>query len=211
MWDIFIPAIVTLFVVIDPPGIAPVFASLTEGTSDAHKRLMAFKSVLVASFVILLFAFGGDWLMDALGISLHAFRTAGGVMLFMIALDMVFEKRTERREHRAEKMVEEAPEHVVHEDISVFPMGIPMIAGPGTIATIMLYMGRYDGDWASQGVVLLAVGLVLLLTLAVLLLSAPLMRIMGKTLSAMLTRLLGVILAAMAGQLIFDGIKGAFA
>jgi len=211
MLDIFIPAFVTLFVVIDPPGIAPIFASLTHGTSAAHKRLMAFKSVGVGAFIVLLFAFAGKWLLGALGIGLDAFRVAGGVMLFIIALEMVFEKRTERRENRAEQVVEDAEDDIEHEDISVFPMGIPMIAGPGTIATVMLYMSRYGDDWASKGLVLAAAAVILLLCLVMLLLSDRIMKLMGKTFSAMLTRLLGVILAAMAGQLIIDGVKGAFA
>ena len=211
MLDIFIPAFVTLFVVIDPPGITPIFASLTHGTSAAHKRLMAFKSIGVGAFIILLFAFAGEWLLGALGIGLDAFRVAGGVMLFIIALEMVFEKRTERRENRAEQVVEDAHDDIEHEDISVFPMGIPMIAGPGTIATIMLYMSRHGDSWADMTMVLGAAGVILLLCLILLLLSDRIMKLMGKTFSAMLTRLLGVILAAMAGQLIIDGVKGAFA
>lgn len=211
MLEIFIPAFVTLFVVIDPPGIAPIFASLTDGTSREHKTSMAYRSVMVGSFIILLFAFAGEWLLGALGIGLDAFRVAGGVMLFIIALEMVFEKRTERRENRAEQVVEDYDEDIEHEDISVFPMGIPMIAGPGTIATIMLYMSRFGDDWTSKAMVLAAAAVILVLTLIVLLLSDRIMKLMGKTFSAMLTRLLGVILAAMAGQLIIDGVKGAFA
>ncbi|MFZ5610253.1 MAG: MarC family protein [Pseudomonadota bacterium] len=208
LWDIFIPAFVTFFVVIDPPGIAPVFAGLTEGTPAAHKRRMALRSALVATAILGLFAFLGEPLLGALGIGLDAFRAAGGVMLFMIALEMVFEKRTERRTHRAEKMVEDA--HQAPDDISVFPMGIPMIAGPGAIASIMLYMARYDGDWAARGMVLAALVLTLVLTLATLLAASALMRLMGKTLAHSITRVFGVILAALAAQLIFDAIRAAF-
>jgi len=134
MIELFTTAFITLAVIIDPPGCAPIFASLTSGTGSAHRRKMAFRSVAVAWCILIFFALLGEPLLRTLGISLSAFRLAGGIMLFMIALDMVFERRTERREERA-KEIEGTPEA---EDISVFPMAIPMIAGPGSIASIML-------------------------------------------------------------------------
>ena len=145
---LFLSAFVTFLVVIDPPGCAPIFASLTSGTSAAHRRSMAIKSTMIAGAVLLFFSLFGEKLLDVLGISLAAFRIAGGIMLFLIAIDMVFEKRTQRREERAEEISKRAAEEqrsLEAEDISVFPMGIPMIAGPGSIASVMLLMARTDG------------------------------------------------------------------
>jgi multiple antibiotic resistance protein len=202
---LFVSAFVTFFVVIDPPGCAPIFAGLTRDAPPAQRRTMALRSVAVASFILLFFGLLGENLLHALGISLAAFRIAGGIMLFLIALEMVFERRTARRENRAQE-VSADPEH---EDISVFPMGIPMIAGPGSIASVMLLMARSQG--LDQGlVVLAALAAILLLTLAALLAAGWLMRLLGKRLEAMLTRLLGVILAALAAQFVIDGIAVSF-
>ena len=155
--ELFISAFVTFFVVIDPPGCAPIFASLTGTAPAPHRRAMAVRSTLVAALILYLFAIFGEAFLGSLGISLDAFRVAGGVMLFLIALEMVFEKRTERRTHRAED-VKADPQH---EDISIFPMAIPMIAGPGSIASVMLLTSKSVG--ISQTLVVLgALALVLL-------------------------------------------------
>ncbi|MFS0737842.1 MarC family protein [Sphingomonas sp. 1P06PA] len=208
----FLSALVTFLVIIDPPGCAPIFASLTRGAPPAHRRSMAFRSVAVAAGILLVFALFGEALLRTLGISLDAFRIAGGIMLFLIAIDMVFEKRTQRREERADEISRRAAEEhrpVETEDISVFPMAIPMIAGPGSIATAMLLTSRADG-WIEGGVVLGAMGLTLLLTLAALLAAGPMMRALGHKVEAMITRILGVILAALAAQFVLDGIKKFF-
>ncbi|MDQ3077370.1 MAG: MarC family protein [Pseudomonadota bacterium] len=205
MIELFTSAFVTLLVIIDPPGCAPIFASLTRGTDPAHRRRMAIRSSIVAWSILIFFALLGEVMLRTLGISLASFRIAGGIMLFMIALDMVFEKRTERREERA-KEIEGTPEA---EDISVFPMAIPMIAGPGSIASIMLLIGRADGP-AEWGIVLAAMTAVILLTLLALLSAGPLMRFIGAKLEAMITRILGVILAALAAQFVIDGLKQSF-
>lgn len=202
MLDLFVAAFATFFVVIDPPGCAPIFASLTSGATAQHRRSMAIRSSMVAGAILLAFAVFGEAFLRSLGISLDAFRIAGGIMLFLIALEMVFEKRQERREHRAED-VKARP---AHEDISIFPMGIPMIAGPGSIASAMLLMSRGHG-LAEDLVVLAALAVVLLLTLLALLLAGPLMRLLGYRLEAMITRVLGVILAALAVQFVIDGIR----
>ena len=204
MIDLFVSAFVTFFVVIDPPGCAPIFSSLTAGATAAHQRAMAVRSVLVAGAILLAFALVGKAFLAALHISLDAFRIAGGIMLFLIALDMVFEKRTERRENRAQDVIAKE-----QDDISIFPMGIPMIAGPGSIASVMLLTSRADG-WAERGVVLGALGVTLLLTMVALLLAGPLMKVLGYKLEAMITRVLGVILAALAAQFVIDGIKASF-
>ena len=206
MLELFVSAFATLFVVIDPPGCAPIFSGLTGGADAQQRRAMAFRSVLIASVVLVVFAFFGRPLLGALGISLDAFRVAGGIMLFIIALEMVFEKRTERRESRAQEAAG-APEV---EDVSVFPMAIPMIAGPGSIAALMLLMSE-AGTLAERAVVFGALALVMLMTLAALLMAGPLLRLIGHKMEAMLTRLLGVILAALAAQFVIDGLRASFA
>lgn len=200
---------VTFFVLIDPPGVVPVFATLTAPGGPKFARRMAVRAVIVAGIIIIGFAFGGAWLLGALHISIDAFRAAGGILLFLIALDMVFEKRQERREHRAEALMEEA-DHKHLDDVSVFPLGIPMLAGPGSIATAMLYMQNANGNLVEQGIVIGAIVLNLVLCLGVFLVAAPLMRIMGESIGGAITRIFGVILAALSVQLLIDGIKGAF-
>lgn len=201
-WDLFISALVTLLVVIDPPGAAPIFASLTTNAGNAGRRSMAWRSVLIASAILLGFAAFGEPFLGALGISLDAFRVAGGIMLFLIAVDMVFEKRTKRREERALA--------VEQDDVSVFPMAMPMIAGPGSIAAVMLLTARASTT-ADYVAVYGALAIVLVLTLAALLAAGPIMHRVGAKVEAMITRLLGVILAALAAQIVIDGLKGAFA
>jgi len=211
MLELFTSAFVTFFVAIDPPGVAPIFGALTEGSPAAHRRNMAIKSVVIASGVLLGFALAGGWLLGAMHISLDAFRAAGGVLLFLMALEMIFEKRTERREERAEEIIEEHEQHPeLWDDISVFPMAIPMLAGPGAIATMMLLVSDPEhNDLMSQALVLLAAGVNLLICLVVFLAIGPIMRFIGESIAAMITRILGVILAALAAQFIFDGIRGA--
>jgi len=209
-YSLLTASLVTFFVVIDPIGVAPIFASLTEGSNGAHKRKMAIKSVLIATGVLFGFAFGGEWLLGALHVSLDAFRAAGGVLLFLLALDMIFETRSKRREERADAL-NEADDTTpgTHEDISVFPMAIPMLAGPGAIASIMLFMSEASGSPIGQALVFAGMGANLLVCLILFLTVGTLMRIIGDTLAAMITRILGVILAALAAQFIFDGIAGA--
>jgi multiple antibiotic resistance protein len=201
MIELFVSSFITFFVVIDPPGCAPIFAGLTAGTSAAHRRVMAVRAVAVAAIILVGFALFGEALLRALGISLNAFRIAGGIMLFLIALEMVFEKRTERREDRAEKVkASEVP------DISIFPMAMPMIAGPGSIASVMLLMSQSNGIEQS-GTVLAAMLAILLLTLIALLAAGPIMRFVGAKIEAVVSRLLGVLLAALAVQFVIDGIR----
>jgi multiple antibiotic resistance protein len=203
--ELFGSALVTFLVIIDPPGCAPIFASLTRGTSAAHRRAMAVRSSVIAWVILMFFALLGKPMLHALGISLGSFRIAGGVMLFMIALDMVFERRTKRREERAQS-IDGTPEA---EDISVFPMAMPMISGPGSIASAMLWVSRAD-DAAEVVIVLAAITIVVLLTLVCLLAAGPLMRMIGERIEGVITRILGVILAALAAQFIVDGLKQSF-
>ena len=201
MIELYISSLITFFVVIDPPGCAPIFAGLTAGASAGDRRGMAFRAVAVASGILLVFAIFGEDLLRGLGISLASFRIAGGIMLFLIALEMVFEKRTERREDRAAKVTASEAE-----DVSIFPMAMPMIAGPGSIASVMLLMARNDGLSRSL-VVLGAMATILLLTLAALLAAGPLMRLLGARIEAVITRLLGVLLGALAVQFVMDGLS----
>ena len=206
MIALFLSAFVTLFVVIDPPGCAPIFASLVKDADARHRRAMAIRSTAVASAILMVFALLGEDLLRTLGISLDAFRIAGGIMLFLIALEMVFEKRTQRRESRAAEVNADP----AHDDISIFPMGIPMIAGPGSIATMMLLMARSHGLIESL-VVLAALAAVMVLMVISLLGASAIMRVMGPKLEAMITRVLGVLLAALATQFVIDGVKASFA
>ncbi|MCL6730787.1 MarC family protein [Sphingomonas hankyongi] len=205
MIELFGSALATFLVIIDPPGCAPIFASLTRGASAAERRSMALRSSLIAWAILMFFALLGKPMLHALGISLASFRIAGGIMLFFIAIDMVFERRTERREKRAQE-IEATPEA---EDISVFPMAIPMIAGPGSIASAMLWVSRADTP-GQVVIVLAAITTVMLLTVVTLLAAGPLMRLIGEKVEAMITRILGVILAALATQFIVDGLKQSF-
>ena len=205
MAELFLAAFTTFFVVIDPPGCAPIYASLTTDAPPRERRAMAIRAVAVAASILVVFALVGEQLLSALGISLDAFRIAGGIMLFVIAIDMVFERRTERREARAQEVID-APEI---EDVSIFPMAMPMIAGPGSIATVMLLVSRAKGVEASL-VVLGALAAVLALTLAALLAAGPMMRVLGHKVEAVVTRLLGVLLAALAAQFVIDGLRESF-
>jgi multiple antibiotic resistance protein len=202
MVELFFSAFATFFVVIDPPGCAPIYAGLSAGATPVQRRAMAVRAVVVAGLILLVFALFGEALLRGLGIELASFRIAGGVMLFLIALEMVFEKRTERREDRAAK-VSATPQA---EDVSIFPMAMPMIAGPGSIASVMLMMARNEGIERSL-VILAALATILLLTLAALLAAGPLMRVLGHRIEAVITRLLGVLLAALAVQFVIDGIQ----
>jgi len=201
----FLSAFITLFVVLDPPGCAPIYAGLTAGATSAQRRTMAIRACLIAGLILLFFALFGENLLGALHIELDSFRIAGGLMLFLIALDMVFEKRTKRREQRAEQ-VKATPEV---EDVSVFPMAMPMIAGPGAIASVMLLEGGQRGLQGSV-VVLAALVAVLALTLLALLAARPLMKLVGGQVEAVITRLLGVLLGALAAQYVIDGLRNSF-
>lgn len=206
MSELFISAFVTLFVVIDPPGCAPIYAGLTKGATPAQARIMALRASIIAAVLLVVFALFGKELLGALHIELEAFRIAGGLMLFWIAFEMVFEKRTQRRTERAEKIVAD-PEI---EDVSVFPMAMPMLAGPGAIAAVMLLMDQAQG-WPERIEVLAALGTVLVITALALIAAGPLIRILGDKVEAVITRLLGVLLAALAAQYVIDGLRGAFA
>ncbi len=197
--QLYITAFATLFVVIDPPGIVPLFIALTQGMDDAHRRRLALRACVIAGVLLILFGLFGESLLGFIGISMPAFRIAGGILLFLTALDMLFERRTQRREGQHAD-----PNH----DPSVFPLATPLIAGPGAIATIILLMGQTGGDWRGGLAVLGLLALMLLVTYLFLLASPPIERLLGRTGTIVITRLLGMLLAALSVQFVLDGIRG---
>jgi multiple antibiotic resistance protein len=210
MDSLLLASVVTFFVAIDPVAMAPMFTTMTARMSPAWRRKMAIKSIAIATGVLLAFAFGGAWLLEQIHVSIDAFRIAGGLLLFLIAVDMLFEKRAERRDERAEKVAAQQAEHPEHQDdISVFPLAIPLIAGPGAIASIMLFFAENEG-LAERSMILLGVGANLLLCLIAFLAAGPLSRLMGPTVASMITRIFGILLAALAAQFVVDGIANAF-
>jgi multiple antibiotic resistance protein len=210
MLSLLLASFVTFFVTIDPVAMAPMFTTMTSRMTPAWRRQMAWKSVAIATGILLAFAFGGAWLLDQIHVSIDAFRIAGGLLLFLIAVDMLFEKRSERRDERAEKVAAEQAKHPEHQDdISVFPLAIPLIAGPGAIASIMLFFAEHDGI-AERAMVLLGAGANLALCLIAFLMAGPLSKIMGPTVGSMLTRVFAILLAALAAQFVVDGIRNVF-
>jgi len=194
-----ISAFVTLFVVIDPIGLTPVFIALTPGMTVKERRAIAIRASLIAAGLLFLFAFLGEQVLGFIGISMPAFRIAGGILLFLTALDMLFERRTKRREGQAD--AEDVP------DPSVFPIAIPLIAGPGAIASVILLTGEADGTIGMVSVLLVMVAVLMLAFLFFL--SANLIeRALGKTGIVVVTRLLGMLLAALSVQFVLDGIRG---
>jgi len=205
--ELLVHALVTFFVVIDPVGLAPMFAAMTAGQDAAERRRTALVAVCVAGAVLVAFALGGQWLLDALGVSLPAFRIAGGVLLFLVAIDMLFA----RHSGISWTTAREAREASERRDVAVFPLGIPLIAGPGAIASALLLMARAEGSLAAQALIVAVMLAVLVLVLAALLASGWLFRLLGVTGTNVVTRVLGMLLAALAVQFILDGVRHAFA
>jgi multiple antibiotic resistance protein len=200
--DFIATAAVMLFVTIDPVGIGPLFAALTRGADAVHRRRMAIKGVLIAAGILFVFAFGGDFLLRTLGIGFPAFRIAGGILLLLLAIEMVFARASGIR--ATTRPEQEEASH--KDDISVFPLAIPLIAGPGTLTSVLLLMGRAGGDpWREAAVLAMLAG-VLMTTLLVLLTAGPLSRLLGVTGINVITRVLGILLAALACQFIIDGL-----
>ncbi len=201
MQELALRAFLTLFVVVDPVGIAPVFLGLVGERPRAEQARIARKAVTVAGIVLFGFAIGGDWLLRKLGISIDAFRIAGGILLFRIAFGMVFAVPHQR------ETVEEQEEARSRADVSVFPLAIPLIAGPGAMASLVILVGHAGSDPRGLAVVFAMTAVVLALTWIALRLSAPLGRALGRTGVNVVTRVLGVLLAALAVQYIADGAR----
>lgn len=205
MIDELLKFFVLLIVVVEPVTLVPVFASLTHGASDAYRRKMSFKAVAVSGVVLALFALGGAAFIRMMGISIDAFRIAGGVMLFLIALEMVFARESGTKTTDQEKV-----EVTQRADISVFPLAFPFIAGPGALATVLLTFGTAEAGLALTAGLLAVIAAVLVITLLLLLATPWVNRVMGVTGAHVVSRLAGVILAALAVQFMIDGLRGAF-
>jgi multiple antibiotic resistance protein len=198
---------VVFFVVVEPISLIPLFTGLTSGAAAQDKRRMAFKAVSVSAAILLLFALGGAAFLKVMGISLEAFRIFGGLLLFLLALEMVFARQSGTRTSS-----DEAAEARQRSDISVFPLAFPFIAGPGALATILLWFGPVHptANTSLFILMLIAVAVVLAIALICLLLADPLMRILGVTGANVASRLLGVILGALAVQFVLDGLRQSF-
>jgi multiple antibiotic resistance protein len=194
-----ITTFVTLFVVIDPLGLIPLFIALTQGMAPHHRRAVGMRACLIAAILLTLFGLLGQKLLDFVGISMPAFRIAGGILLFLTALDMLFERRTQRREGQKSDTAN---------DPSVFPLAMPLIAGPGALASMILLAGQSGPGWQGMLVVhllmLAVIGVIFLLFLA----AGPIERALGRTGTMVITRLLGMLLAALSVQFVIDGIIG---
>jgi multiple antibiotic resistance protein len=211
MSDLLEPALkffIVFFVVVEPISLIPVFSGLTEGASDSYKHKMALKSVLVASLILLIFALVGAGFLSAMGISINSFRIFGGLLLFLIALEMVFARESGTRTSSDEKV-----ESKKRADISVFPLAFPFMAGPGALTTMLLWFGPIPVTEAPvQFTLMFACALlVLFCCLVAMRVAGPLMRIIGVTGTNVANRLFGVVLGALAVQFIVDGIRQSFA
>jgi multiple antibiotic resistance protein len=200
--DFTISALVTLFVVVDPIGLAPTFLAVTEGLPRRAKRSVALRASIIAGAILIGVALLGDWLFRTLGISLPAFRIAGGLLLFAIAFEMVFGIRMRREGQAAEEAVEE---HV--RNVAAFPLAIPLLAGPGAITAVVLLAGRAAGNLLLTGLVLAVVVVVAASCFVAFVLAGRISRLLGMTGNIVLSRLLGVLLAALAVQYVVDGIR----
>lgn len=201
--DFATSALVTMLVTLDPPGLAPIFLSLTRGMSSAERRQVAVRACIIAFGIMGFFGVAGDVVLKALGVSLPAFRIAGGLLLFWIAFEMVFERRNERKQQTAEIAITQ--DHI--RNVAAFPLAIPLMAGPGALTAMILLAGRAGGDPVLLVTLAAICGLVILSCLAVFLAATPIARLLGVTGNVVLTRLLGVILAALAVQFVIDGVK----
>lgn len=197
-----IAAFTTIFIIIDPPGLAPVFIALTQGMTTAQRRAIAIRACIVSAGLMLVFLFLGEAVLGFIGISMDAFRIAGGILLFLTALDMLFQRRQARR---ADSAAEGQAEH--HDDPSVFPLALPLIVGPGAITTIILLAGEAQSaaDFGAIAGVLLGV---LFIVFAAFLAAPAIERALGKTGLNIVTRVLGMLLAALAVQFVLDGLRG---
>ncbi len=202
-FDAMLNIFVTLLVIIDPAGVLPIFLSVTAGMTGGERRSVAFKSVTIAFALLIVFALAGNVVLETLGITIHAFRIAGGMLLFYIAFEMIFEKRQARHEKASQTAI-------TKDDISniaVFPMAIPMIAGPGAISATILLAGKTGNDWEAFGVLIGLIACVMALLLITFLLGNTVDKALGVTGRNILTRLMGVLLAALSVQFVADGIR----
>lgn len=198
MTEMLISAFVTLFVIIDPIGLAPLFIALTRGMTADERMRVGGRAVVVALVILAAFGLFGERLLTAIGISIPAFRISGGLLLFLTALDMLFERRTDRRERKAG----ETPE-----DPSIFPLAMPLIAGPGALATMVLLSTRHSGDVPALIGIHAVMAAVLAITYLLFRISGLVERALGHIGIVVLTRLFGILLAALSVQFVLDGLR----
>jgi multiple antibiotic resistance protein len=199
-------ALVTLMVVVDPPGLGPIFLALTPGMTADNRRRVAIRATIIAVLIMAIFGFFGATLLGLLGITLPAFRIAGGLLLFWIAFEMVFERRNTRKASVAKAAIDE--DHI--RNVAAFPLAIPLMAGPGAITASMLLAGQARGDALAQAGLIGVILLTCLSCLVVFLFAERISKFLGVTGNVVLTRILGIILVALAVQFVIDGIKASF-
>lgn len=200
--DSLLNAFVTILVTIDPPGLAPLFLALTDGMNRSQRRQTSIRAAIIGFAILVMFAFAGTTILKLFGVTLEAFRVAGGLLLFWIAFEMVFERRQERHEKSTNRAITRDDIH----NVAVFPLAIPLIAGPGAISATVLLSGSFN----EAGPRLMLAGIIfacVAITYLVFLLAERIDRFLGETGRNILTRLLGVMLAALAVQFVADGIK----
>lgn len=195
-------ALVTLLVVVDPPGLGPIFLGLVAGTDSAQRRTIAIRASVIASGILIFFAFFGERLLSLVGIGIPAFRIAGGLLLFSIAFEMLFDRRTQRKGDVAQIAVD--TDHI--HNVAAFPLAIPLMAGPGAITAVILLSARAKGDPVALGGLVAVIAVVMALSFAVFLAAGRISRMLGVTGNVVLTRLLGVLVSALAVQFIVDGV-----
>jgi len=200
--DYLVSALVTLLVVVDPVGLVPTYLAVTQGVPKEARRRIAIRACIIAAGILAGTALAGDWLLHQLGITLPAFRIAGGLLLFAVASEMVLGVRIERQSKLAEDALEE---HV--RNVAAFPLAIPLMAGPGAITATVLLSGQAGGKIVPLAILLGVVMAVSVVCLGAFLLASRLNRLLGTTGNAVLSRLLGVLLAALAVQYIIDGVR----
>lgn len=198
--EIFVTAFITLFVIIDPIGLLPIFIAITSGYEYSQRRAIALRATFIALSLLLIFGLFGDHLLSAIGIGLPAFRIAGGLLLFLTAVEMLFERRQQRRAKRKDEIEQNDP--------SVFPLATPLMAGPGAMAAMILLIGETNGSLDQNLLIYLALLSVLLICLLGFLVGGFVEKMLGKTGVNVITRLLGMLLAALAVQFVVDGLRG---
>ncbi|MEK6551584.1 MAG: MarC family protein [Pseudomonadota bacterium] len=203
MTELLLDSFILLFVVIDPIGLAPIYAGITHGDSAAQRRRMAVRGVLIAAAILISFGLLGDALLRSLGVGLPAFQIAGGLLLFLLAVEMVFARQSGIRTATPR----EQDEAVHRRDVSVFPLAIPLIAGPGALTTVLLRVGESGDDLVAIGLVLAVIAAVLMLALLSLLMATRILKLMGETGANVVSRVLGVVLAALAVQYVLNGLQ----
>ena len=202
-FDNILNAFFTLFVTIDPVGLAPIFIGVTVGMSAQQRKSVAMRACIIALGLMVLFLLAGQIILDTLGITIHAFRVAGGLLLFYTAFEMVFGARQERKEKTTETAISQ--DHI--ENLAVFPLALPLIAGPGAISATILLSTQFENSWEWRGVLFLVIAFVILLVFLAFIASELLSKYLGNTGRMIMTRLLGVLLAALSVQFVIDGVK----